>query len=924
MSKQPGGPGRSYNSTQENAYERARAGAGSVKRARQRVEAGLPLEMPESIRDTPVGGLAAVPPGRTTRLRLEPNDPPQFPSNFPFPERPVPEESTSQSAAASEKPPTTEHSRDSMPQWPLRQNDQTPRPNKSPIEERTATRGTPPQRPPRPAYVPSILDSSKRENAPLFHHQQPQHSQRPSQTQPLYWSNSFAYDPDPGPPGSSGSSSGATIPDFPPPGTLPLLSPQQIRRPPSLGPPPSSRRGGSSYYLQSSHVTPIPEEQSESATQNSHGSFASSHVIPTSWGDGPPEYYIGEDDDDVTEGEDGRLSRGTDDGESSNLVRKASMGKRHKPSLTTIRSSEGLDKDAHASNGGVAMSGLVGQAVSTPNTVGAFAAALGPTPRTSEIFEDGGEFEGGTGLLDASTSSNDSTILIPNAITTDSSVYQRPRSPVSANVDYRVREIMGGLQKGGALESGVPSPLTSTSQTSLDENTLKKLPRLNLDGSGPRESDTRGSLTSLPDLIRRATRVASNLDRGKTASKLGMLEMFNAADLSEKDRAAAELERRRSGSMSDILNAFPTPAPNTPRLAHNRTQSHWPAGFPPNSNLAIAQNTSDAGSCRSSRLKNGRRRCCGMPLWAFTLLLIILVLLIAAAIVIPVTLIVLPRQRTADAQAQAAASLSNCQKTNPCSYGINVITADSCGCICTNGFTGKTCSQTAGTDCTTMNEPTLTDATVGNAIPRLLSAAQSNFSIPLNSSTILTLFSAVNLTCNVENSLVTFNNLPQRRSMFFLEAINLSPRFEIHPREPQITPTPAASAVPTETGVFTSDGILLATSAPPSPTISTPTAQPTLPTPTPDPNLGNPNSRDLDFARVTVLYILQETASLSVAEDAQNFLQAAFYSGTWNATTVQLGNNITAGFMNMTIDLGNGINVGGIAAPSTTITTSSV
>ena len=551
MSKQSRGSDQSYNPTQGNTHSSARTGAGSVKRARQRVEAGLPLEMPESIRDTPLGGSAAVLSGKTTRLRLEPSNLPHLSPKLPSPENPISGDLNSRPGRNSEKSPTSEQLDNSMPQWPLRQEDQSHQSrDNSPIEERAPTRGTPPQRPPRPAYVPSILDSSKRENAPLFHHRQPQIqpylSQRSAQTQPPYWSNNFAiYDPDPGPPtstGSSGSSSlpsnssSATLSDFPSLGNVPLLPPQQIRRPPNLGPPPSSRRGASSYYLQSSHVTPIPEEQSESATQNSHGSFASSHVIPTSWGDGPPEYYLGEeDDDDVTEGEDGRLSRGTDDGESSNLVRKASMGKRHKPSLTTIRSSEGLDKDAQVGKGGTANTGSIGQAVTTTSAVAAFAANLGPTPRASENFGDEDEFRGGTGLLDASTSSNDSTIMDLNAIPTDSPIHQRSRSPVSANVDPRVREIMGGLQKGGALDSGVPSPLTSTSRTSLDEKSLKKPPKLNMDGV--RETDTRGSLTSLPDLIRRATRLASNLDRGKTASKLGMMEMFNGTDLSEKDRA---------------------------------------------------------------------------------------------------------------------------------------------------------------------------------------------------------------------------------------------------------------------------------------------------------------------------------------------------------------------------------------------------
>jgi hypothetical protein len=49
----------------------------------------------------------------------------------------------------------------------------------------------------------------------------------------------------------------------------------------------------------------------------------------------------------------------------------------------------------------------------------------------------------------------------------------------------------------------------------------KKPPRLNM--NAVRDAEARGSLSSLSDLIRRATKLASNLDRGKTASRCDML-----------------------------------------------------------------------------------------------------------------------------------------------------------------------------------------------------------------------------------------------------------------------------------------------------------------------------------------------------------------------------------------------------------------
>lgn len=43
-----------------------------------------------------------------------------------------------------------------------------------------------------------------------------------------------------------------------------------------------------------------------------------------------------------------------------------------------------------------------------------------------------------------------------------------------------------------------------------------------LDLGAVRDAETRGSLSSLSDLIRRATQLASNLDRGKTASRIDL------------------------------------------------------------------------------------------------------------------------------------------------------------------------------------------------------------------------------------------------------------------------------------------------------------------------------------------------------------------------------------------------------------------
>jgi hypothetical protein len=90
----------------------------------------------------------------------------------------------------------------------------------------------------------------------------------------------------------------------------------------------------------------------------------------------------------------------------------------------------------------------------------------------------------------------------------------------------------------------------------------RRPPKLDMDAV--REAEARGSTTSLADLIKRATRLAANLDRGKTASRLGMLDMFGSQE---------KLNRvNRDSTMSDMISAFPAPATGgTPR-------SEWPPG----------------------------------------------------------------------------------------------------------------------------------------------------------------------------------------------------------------------------------------------------------------------------------------------------------------------------------------------------------
>lgn len=374
-----------------------------------------------------------------------------------------------------------------------------------------------------------------------------------------------------------------------------------------------------------------------------------------------------------------------------------------------------------------------------------------------------------------------------------------------------------------------------------------------------------------------------------------------------------------------MLASFPPPGLRTASPATSRRPlSRWPSPFATNDGLGL-QSYSDLKPEVESQ-KPGRK-CCGMPLWAFVLLMIVLVALIVAAIVIPVALIVLPRQ---NAQAGTAAA-TDCQTSSPCANGgTSIIFGTACGCVCSNGFFGPNCGQSAESGCTTMNmnsNSPYANATIGNSIPRLLSAAQSNYSIPLNPTILLSQFSAQNLTCRLENALVSFNGKTQRRRD--VHGGEYDPFQSLKVRHATLVarlpdPTDSVTLAPapsTASGVvLTSEGLLLAGSATtPSPTASatgtgigyTPSATPTT--------LSNGQTsithEDLDFARVCVLFIFQEY-SLGAAITAQESLKGVLLGTAYQPGSVPVGGNVTVDFSQGTVRMQNGTVVGGLWAAS--------
>ncbi|KAH7078374.1 hypothetical protein FB567DRAFT_450244 [Paraphoma chrysanthemicola] len=672
---------------------------------------------------------------------------------------------------------------------------------------------------------------------------------------------------------ASEASSLGSIPDFPVP-QPPLSAQQQVRRVPGLGPPPSARRGPSSYYTQMSYVSPIVEESEgrSDVFQSRHGSFASSNVFPSRNDDYYPNDDYASDDESTITSERGTISPSDPDDrrilvqQSPALVRQASLGRRTKPSLMTIKSVDSLDNKKGAGK----MKAGVG------------AAALGGAMLAASHGK----------IADVASSSSE-----------------------SLNSVQRATNASGGF--------GHPLQQEMRPATLAERAGMRRPPKLDIDAV--RDAEARGSLTSLPELIRRATRLAANLDRGKTASRLG-LDFWEAGAPERKDV-------RQSG-LSDMLAAFPPPGQDTPLRsgtpnATNNRMSKWPSA-----------GDDSRGGVTDSRMNNEksgrRRRCCGMPMWTFVTLLIVLLFIIAAAVVIPVVLVVIPNQNKANSSAAQdgqgnngggsgsggsnsrtsampaptlAPGNSQCDGLISCQNGgIPILNSDrTCNCVCINGFTGTQCTNNDATGCaTTSIAGAANNATMGTAISRLIGNDADDFAVPLNSTRVLSLFSELSLSCAAQNALVTFNGLASRSDSHFLHSLNLRHTLEpsrslpvlhhLHPAQaPELNVKRQAIGEP---GRSTGEKA------------AQPSATPTLPV--------SSNQTAVDFARVGVLFSLQESGELDVAAKAQEAVQN-FLTNNRNGNSAT--NAINMGpfrmdLVQLTISFNNGTTIRATPSPS--------
>ena len=530
------------------------------------------------------------------------------------------------------------------------------------------------------------------------------------------------------------------------------------------------------------------------------------------------------------------------------LVRQASLGRRTKPSLMTIKSVESMSEK----KGGNAKKAMAGAGIGAAGAGGIFAArdAAQSSPLRSSILSSG------TGLIDpSSSSSSDSSLNTFRNTKSTSPSYTGAESPI------------------------FPFQPEPRANTLADRVGFRRPPRLDMDTV--RDAEARGSLTSLPDLIRRATRLAANLDRGKTASRLGL-------DFWESGAPEQKGVRKSQNSLTDMLAAFPPPGQETPQRSGTpagNTMAEWPSS----GGAATRSGGADQGYGNEKPGKK-RRRCCGLPLWTFITLLVVLLFIIAAAVIIPVVLVVIPNQNKSTSAAQdnqggstnpsapAPTSGSGSGSSNCQNGGVAIQNADqSSTCVCINGFTGSTCGNNDETGCTTTSiMGTANNATVGSGIPRLVQSATDDFNVPLDATRILSLFSSLSLSCAAENALITFNGLTSRSVPSADQSIDLG------------------SSLPTRS---------LPVLQLPHPARQLKARQDATPI--------SSNTTAVDFARVGVLFALQQDGKLDTAATAQENVQdflTANRNGNSNTNTVDVG-PFTLDLVNLTIKFDNGTTI---------------
>ncbi|OQV01392.1 hypothetical protein CLAIMM_06762 isoform 3 [Cladophialophora immunda] len=189
------------------------------------------------------------------------------------------------------------------------------------------------------------------------------------------------------------------------------------------------------------------------------------------------------------------------------IVRQASLGKRAKPALTTIR-----NRDSHIEQNIPEEFPAPPTHVNKKATMEALSAAVAAGM--------GSQFIGSRSGTPVSRSYTPVRMPFdtspPSSPSADREYLQTPKSPntIASGMILAQTPASGHSHRStnNLLGLGLEQPAMSDKIPAS-----RRPPRLDMDAV--REAESRGSTTSLADLIRRATKLAANLDRGKTASR---------------------------------------------------------------------------------------------------------------------------------------------------------------------------------------------------------------------------------------------------------------------------------------------------------------------------------------------------------------------------------------------------------------------
>lgn len=323
----------------------------------------------------------------------------------------------------------------------------------------------------------------------------------------------------------SQASSTGTIPEFPAPAPI---------KPTGLGPPPSARRGPESFYSVNSAVTPIVEESPRVPAFDPTTSYLADKT-PEERGrrEQSPTFF------------DGGMSDEDDFHIEQPIVRSASMGRKGRPTMVSHQnrnSDKTQDGGVLGKTRALMGAGMINGAGSKSVEKSQFEKAVQmkdvppPMPTIPTIVHPAyREKEPRWPTFGGEESPIENKELDLMSSDSESTLTQQTPTPN----EHEMKKLAPAAVLANARSHLTPSPSHSFNKLDGEKDgnaaipeiqynrnsAIRRPPKLNL--NAVRDAEARGSLTSLPDLIRRATKLASMMNEGKRpASRLNDLNSF--------------------------------------------------------------------------------------------------------------------------------------------------------------------------------------------------------------------------------------------------------------------------------------------------------------------------------------------------------------------------------------------------------------